>query len=351
MSDSIYHDVLVKCSTSGSLFWVRIPGEKAEPVLPGARKGKAAERVQYRVNNVKVLNGAPGGLPVLHATSSSRIVCAPAGSDVGGIDVGPTPLRDNAQLPVEVLQVQLWIVFWEIVNGDLLLIYCKSRDMVTVLFHYPLPFGNSLSKRLKWLVAGECIKVNSPLLKTYDNVNDIVIASRTEHTWVEVCKVNFDSSGTFNTVCNSVDNEKRRYSALQKGKLFFNLQTPYSVVRSCAHDFFRGVTLYVLDTEGATIATDTRDVSLLMRFGTVQRYCVCEESVFGSARCAPDHQNQPETCVVADILVVCEASTSGRTPDFHEDCAGLVPAYFRILYICKMSVRERIDRALLSQQE
>jgi hypothetical protein len=339
VSESVFHDVLLSCTVSGGTFWIRFPGESIDTGsrTRGKRGGGVAVAEKghdsfWRVNNLKFQKTTNGCLPVLSASSSSRVVEVASRSE--GISSSRMScadtfgLRKLSKFPAEVDRVELRILFWEFLGEDVISIYCVNSEFLTVILHYPLPCARTLAKRLKWLVAGSRPVFNGLLLRSFDISNDIILASRMEHTFVDMPSPNATEDVAAAYV-DFAENERRRYSCLQSGKLYYNLCTPFSSIRSCCQSFRRSATLYIFgtaagggDTNGAVSATD---VMLLVKSanGSLE-VCLCGRALLTSGSLVENSSEGNESknpcAILADVLVCTEYQTN-------VDVSGLVRKY------------------------
>lgn len=362
----------MNCAISGAQFWIRFPGECADAIGGEATNGRnrTFERSCLRISNVKFQKFVSGDLPIMLTTSSSRVVNICTTTSAMLTSYRSKTLRDTACFPKEVLRIELLILFWD-VSDDLLHIYCKDFSFVTIILHYKVPCPLATQKRLKWLRPGNCICAHAFLLQSYDAIYDVVVAMRCEHSWIAPLAIpprvllpviRHASDGT--------QNERRKYAALQSGKSYYNLCTPFSVIRSCSERYFGGVTFYILNNPQSSLITElSSDFLLLVRGTNCQFVCLCSkrllingddvecsESLLDAPAAAnmvitEEYADDSTTCLntllndihhfdETSIGALCNKSAvetevwERRASSSSSDLAGIL----RTLYICRVSI-------------
>lgn len=352
MKEIPYTDILLICSISAVPFWVRFPGENLDFELDSKSLGEnKCKNISLRISNLKFQRVSPGCVPVLLATTSSRIVVTMLTADNLFLQNSPIinapNLRDVTQFPLEIASIDLCIIFWEIAN-DVLIIYGRDKLFVTVILHYTLPEMTQLEKRLKWLKVGIIIFATAVLLRSFDTINDIAVAIRTEHTVITLPPSQVSFSPSISLLLENIETERRKHAALQVGKLYYNMCTPYSALRACAETYIRDATLWILNDskkmQTSHIHISDTDIIAMIRCRNFQHICICKKKILADIDCP----------LILDVLLAKEyhkdsfplkiAETDPRSAIKEvknmERCSNEELDYnciFRILYVHKSS--------------
>lgn len=274
------------------------------------------------VTNLKFQTVAPGSLPVLVASSSSQMQTSTLSTNVivqGQSSCAISDLRSIDKFPIELEYEMsaLTIISW-VVLEDSLVINFLDRTQVMLRLQYPIPCPNVFVKCLKWLVCGGVVTVCGLLLKSYDKKYDVLLCHRTEHTSIllisssaggktarslsgaagslESSRITREEGAIFEK--SDIENEKRRMGALEHGRKYYSLSSPWSNVRSCEREYLRGATLYILKSVGkdgeeagrascedcsSSKKTHSDDLAIIIKSGNLWQVASCDRRVVDSA--------------------------------------------------------------------
>ena len=171
-------------------------------------------------------------------------------------------------MPFECNHLHAVILFW-VVEVDEITIYLLAESMATIVLHYGLPRSAKLARKLKWLIAGCHIQVKRIMFRSYDSHNNIYVCCRSDHTTIDVIL----KSTAF--VCLDIpmfsSNEKRRFSAFQTGKFWYNSVHPSRSLSSCQ----RGI-LYNATVSIAAQALKAEMCILIFRTTVTAFFAICD---------------------------------------------------------------------------
>jgi hypothetical protein len=177
-------------------------------------------------------------------------------------------------MPFECSCIMAVILFWD-VGVDEITIYLLAKSMETIVLHYGLPRPEKLAKKLKWLKSGLHVQIKRVILRSFDSHNNIFVCCRSDHTAVDVVLNMCTSQGLNIPMCCS--NEKRRFNAFQKGKLWYNSIHPMGSLHSCKRSILNDTTISIV----AEVSKGNICV-VMLRTESYASFGVCDTAIFPS---------------------------------------------------------------------
>ena len=243
-------DVLVRCSISLSLFWVRFYNNIPNLVKDGTylftnmnlTRGLSSNRIYSASKSTGVKALTPGNSNYPTNSSSTTTSTSENRTVRRGRSMNPCIFLGNvrelcihsAMYPLEV-SFECTIISWEKrpLDADMMeyCIQCIDKSRLLINFSLTLPQMIRIESHQSWLRNQQTIRISFILVRSFDSKYDVLTCERHDRTTVHVVNTNANTATHTSVISPDIIQEERlRYAALSSGKAMYDC--PYILGRS-----------------------------------------------------------------------------------------------------------------------
>ena len=279
-------DVLVRCSISLSLFWVRfynnIPNLVKDGIYLFTNMNLTRGLCTHRIYSSSKSTGVKALTPRSSSNSggsSSESKVVRRGNSMSGSSMNPCICLRNvrevsicsAMYPLEA-SFQCTIISWEkqSVDENMMVEYriqCIDKSRLLINFSLNLPQMVRIEAHQSWLHEKQTIFISFALVRSFDSKYDVLTCERHDRTTVQVINTNTDTNPnttTTNALVISPDiiqEEVLRYAALSSGKAMYDCPYVFGRSVSCQRKILREVIISYNINSTTKTTTTTSDSS------------------------------------------------------------------------------------------